>query len=98
MSVNVKCPECDHGFTVTMVRTDTITHEVFTYCADAVKGGKYPTRGEVVKALSHLNPSTVSTQYQRWLSKADPKVRVSIHLSRLGLDPDMVSVGTTKVG
>jgi hypothetical protein len=90
MAYTVACPKCSHSFEVSVHRTDTITHEVWEWCSKAVKGGTYPTRGECVKALNHLNPSTVSTQYQRWLSKADPKVRVAITLTRLGLDPNTV--------
>ena len=88
MATPVKCPKCGHGFTVEMVRTDTITHEIRSYLASQVKDGKYPTRSECVKALNHLNASTVSTQYQRYLSDLDPTTRMRFSAVRLGLPPN----------
>lgn len=92
MNLFVKCPECKHGFTVEVSnhRTDTITHEIRTWVAAQVEAGKYPTRMEAVKALNHLNPATVSTQYQRYLADLDGTTRMRFSAARLGLNPDVV--------
>lgn len=87
---SIKCPKCGHGFDVSTHRTDTITHEIRTWVGDRVDEGKYPTRMEAVKALSHLNPATVSTQYQRYLADLDAHTRMRFSAARLGLDPNVV--------